>query len=349
MATCWLLHAPITVLAAPTPTAAKATTHRVVVLGDAAPAEAIDEMMVHVQRHFPAAQLLRASSAEAAAFAMTGATPTALVVPGRGAASAAVMQAKRGEKVLWLSVPEHAGPLPSPASPEALVSGILDGCSLPALVRLVGRLSPQARRVGWLLPDGTTASGAVAATLAAEADGVSLSLEGPVPAADVQALSKRVDALLLPWAPEDLTATRAIVQGARDAAIPLYTCDDASVRAGATAGLITDPQQVGEAAGNAVIALLEGRAGREQIESGLIALNLESTCALGLSAPPGLLSKAVLHEEGYVCPARPAPVDPAPAVATPARRRAPWSLGLLGAGLTMLVGVAASEVTRAKR
>jgi putative tryptophan/tyrosine transport system substrate-binding protein len=316
------------------------------------PGETVEELRLHLRRRFPAAQQSQRHAGgdgtklgDALDRAFEG-SPEVVIPLGNTLTEGALGRPPCGSKIVFMGLSEHFEPQ-LPGGGRGAAAGVIDACSVESLVRLARRLKPGATRLGWVFPLGDPFPGAAAATLGAAADEVGMTAEPlAVSAADLgaaEALARRVDAVLMLYPPRDLELRKGLIRAVLGGGRPLYTCDSASVGAGATAGLVADPQQVGEATGKLVADVLEGKAApgaRIRVQSGFLAVNLKSACVAGVEVPEGMLEKAIVYEKGYVCPPRPAP---APA---PHRGRSPWLLGLAGAAVAAALGALGSLLLR---
>lgn len=310
----------------------------------AIPGEIAEEIRTHLRRTHPQAVFAQEIAGQTEAsrrelFARLAASPPDVVIP-LGAPNFLEARASLGghTKVLFAAVSEHHQEALRQRLGGDLGPGVLSGCSLDALLLLVRKTAPEARKLGWIKPADDATPGALDAALrvAAEEHGLALRrLDWSPRAPDLLArFASENDALVMLYPPTSAEQSQALIQGPLGAKRPLFTCDAASVGAGATAGLSADAQQVGEAAGKRVADLLAGKPGeRLVVEGGIIAANLRSACHTGAAAEGELLARATVYERGLSCPPRPPP-----------RRAGPWpALGALGLAAASLAGLALSR------
>lgn len=284
-----------------------------------ASAAIFEELRIHLHRTHPKARLRVVESGrepreqEQALAALEQAPPAVLVVAGSG-----LLQRTRGRpwprtRALSVGVSEHG---------SLRGQGVVDGCPPEALVLLPRKMLPGARALGWIHDAREPVAGAFHAAMIAAAASGGFSIErvdARAPGA-LAAAARRLDALLLPSPLLDETLHRSALQVAQGAGRAIFSCDREGVAAGVTAGLVTDPQQVGETIGALVAEALDGKEGRVvRVEMGRIAVNLGGACAAGAKASAELLSHAEVFEKDTVCPEKVAP-EP--------RRGGWWALAL---------------------
>jgi ABC-type uncharacterized transport system substrate-binding protein len=307
------------------------------------PGEIAEELQAHVRPTHPGvvfSQLLGRGSPASRAETLRGALaerPEVLLTLGAPVFQAVPRGDRNGVELLFLALPEHQ--LRSLEARGPVGSGVVAGCPLDALLRLARQLGPAARRMLWVLPREDGPQGPLLAAARAAAGEVGLQLD-PADAAPgerepLAQAARASDGAILPYPPTDNELRREIIQAVVGAGRPLFACDSASVGAGATAGLTTDPQRLGEVAGQLTSDALDHRLTgptRPLVEGAVVVLNRRSACLAGVTIPAGMAERGVVYEKSHVC-AAPPPPPPAPA-------RLPRALGgvaLAAAGLLALL------------
>ncbi|MCU0655788.1 MAG: ABC transporter substrate-binding protein [Polyangiaceae bacterium] len=284
----------------------------------------VDELRIHLERSHPKATFrARIASPQGEELGLLAQNPPAvLVTVGLALARQALALPWARARLVPVGLPEH-----SPEARDPRLAPVVERCPPDTLLRLVRKMSPGARELRWV-SEPESAAGPLAATLsaAAPASGFSLTPSGS------DLAWEGVQGVLLPVPLVAPGAQGKLLGEARARKVPVFGCDRGSVAEGATAGLVTDPQQMGEAAGRAVAAKLEGKEPRgEAVEMGNIAVHRGAACEAGAVVSDGVLRHGVIFEKEASC----APPARAP---TPGQGRW-WALAL--GGLGSVVGAAA--------
>jgi putative ABC transport system substrate-binding protein len=281
--------------------------------------EIIDGLKEVVLAAFPKATFIeRHASGNPAEYgntvlAVLGQEPTILVPITTPIAKIAVEQARGRIPVVFAGVTDPRGAqIVDTLDHPNRATGSSDVCPFQALLKLTREVLPEAKKLG--LPYNPTDEPAVFGfdqfTKLAPSFGFSIvsrqvTSRDELPT-DVRGLASRVDAILigpdnLMMENPDLVASAARLEGRA-----AFACDAASVEKGAVAGIGIEYRNVGKAAGELAVKVLNGaKPGALPVavlNSGSVIVNKKAACLARVPLRIELLQRAKVVERGYQCP-----------------------------------------------
>lgn len=189
---------------------------------------------------------------------------------------------------------------------EEMITGTSDATPYDEQLRLIKRITPEAKRLGVIFNPGEAASQYGIKQLKKFAPEIGFTLfEGPVSSTgDVypvsQELSSKVDAMLISTDNTVAAGIAAAVKVAVENKIPLYACDSGSIEKGAIAAVSAGYAQVGLDTGKLAVRLLNGERGIPAIaaKGSELYLNKKAAEMMGVRIPDEVLKDATkVYEE----------------------------------------------------
>lgn len=199
-----------------------------------------------------------------------------------------------------LTDPVGAGIMSSLDSTREKITGTTDALPYRAQLRLVRRISKDARQLGMLFNPGEASSQYAIKQVRRLAPDLGFELvEGPVSSSNevypvAQDLANRVDVLLISTDNTVAAGIAGAVRIASEQDIPLYACDRGSVQKGAIAAVSPGYYRIGRKTGELAARMLQGERHLPvaQPDSGNIYLNLESAGRMGVKVPEDVRGEA---------------------------------------------------------
>lgn len=252
----------------------------------------------------------------AAVLASLSAQPTLLAPITTPIAKIAVEESRGRIPVVFMGVtdPVGAGVARSLTRP-GLATGSSDLCPFEALLSITHDLLPHARVLG--LPynpsDEPAVFGRKRLMELASKHGFSIvdrqvTSRDELPA-DVRGLAQRADAIIIAADNLMMENPDVVVASAESARKPVFACDATSVEKGAVAGVSVNYRDVGKAAGNLAVRVLQGEAPDTLpvavLSSGGIVVNKRAACTSGVALDSAFMAQAARTiDSGFVCPVR---------------------------------------------
>lgn len=199
-----------------------------------------------------------------------------------------------------LTDPVGAGIMSSLDSTREKITGTTDALPYRAQLRLVRRISENARRLGMLFNPGEASSQYAIKQVRRVAPDLGFELvEGPVSSSNevysvAQNLANRVDVLLISTDNTVAAGIAGAVRVASEQNVPLYACDKGSVERGAISAVSPGYYRIGQKTGELAARMLQGERHLPvaQPDSGNIYLNLEAANRMGLEIPADVREEA---------------------------------------------------------
>ncbi|MDD5094602.1 MAG: ABC transporter substrate-binding protein [Dehalococcoidia bacterium] len=196
--------------------------------------------------------------------------------------------------------PIGAGLITSFDRGEEMITGTSDAVPYDEQLRLIRRITPNAKRLGVLFNPGEAASQYGIKQLRKYAPEIGFTLvEGPVSSTgDVypvaQELSSKVDAILISTDNTVAAGIAAAVKVAVEYKIPLYACDSGSIEKGALAAVSAGYAQVGIDTGKLAVRVLKGERGIPAItaKGSELYLNKKAAEMMGVIIPGEVVQDA---------------------------------------------------------
>lgn len=199
-----------------------------------------------------------------------------------------------------LTDPVGAGIMPSLDSTRKRITGTTDALPYRAQLKLVRRISEDARRLGMLFNPGEASSQYAIKQVRRVAPKLNFELvEGPVSSSNevysvAQSLAKRVDVLLISTDNTVAAGIAGAVRVASEQDIPLYACDRGSVKKGAISAVSPGYYRIGRKTGELAARMLQGERHLPvaKPDSGDIYLNFEAARRMNVEIPKSVRADA---------------------------------------------------------
>lgn len=247
-----------------------------------------------------------------AVLSVLGQEPTILAPITTPISKIAIVQSRGQTPVVFMGVtdPVGAGLVDSLEHPKTS-TGSSDVCPFQALLKLTREVLPTAKTLG--LPYNPTDQPAVFGLqqfkMRSPPFGF-LIVDRQVTSRDevateVRGLASRVDAILI--GPDNLLMENPdlVASAARSEGRPTFGCDATSVEKGAVAGVGIQYRDVGKAAGERAVKVLQGAAPGTLpvavLSSGDVVVNKKAACLANVTIGPELLKRAKVLEPDYQC------------------------------------------------